>query len=129
MHQRAFVGFAGLLALLPLGVYGCDEEGPVLSLKEIAPPDVAIGSAFDPDATGTIHGRVTWAGAIPQVQPFRAPVSSGSDQAGGTVYSWPNPHAPSIDPATRGVADAVVFLRGVLPPNPDPGTTRPCASS
>jgi hypothetical protein len=36
------------------------------------------------------------------------------------IQDWPNPNAPVVDPATRGMRGAVVFLRGV-----DPDRARP----
>ena len=102
------------LAVLP----GCDGNA--------APPEAAadcsaeIGSKFDAATTGTIRGQVIWQGAIPEVPGYRAPVSPGAEHAGQPRRLWTNPNAPRIDPAGKGVAGAVVFLRGV-----DPRRARP----
>jgi hypothetical protein len=69
---------------------------------------------FDPTTAGTITGRVAWAGPLPKVPPFeiRALIQPG-DKQGQPRLIRENPNAPAVDPATRGVAGAVVFLRGV----------------
>ncbi|MGH7169445.1 MAG: carboxypeptidase-like regulatory domain-containing protein [Gemmataceae bacterium] len=99
---------------------GCDDS--------LAPPEcgrdacapVEIGRDFDPATAGTIQGRVTWRGAIPKIPSYRAPVSPGNEHAGEARRMWPNPNVPRIDAATKGVAGAVVFLRGI-----DPQRSRP----
>lgn len=107
------------LALLGMTVLsGCDD-----STAPPGPPAesaIEIGSDFDAATAGTIHGRVTWQGTIPQVPEYRAPVSPGSEHAGQPRRFWPNPNVPRIDPKTKAVAGAVVFLRGV-----DPRRARP----
>lgn len=79
-----------------------------------------IGHDFDATTAGEIRGRVTWQGALPKVPSYRAPVSPGNEHIGQSFHLWPNPHAPRIDPATKGVAGAVIFLRGI-----DPQRSRP----
>jgi hypothetical protein len=108
------------LALLGVVVLsGCGEstERPETPGEEAA---VQIGHDFDPATAGEIRGQVTWRGAIPEVPSYRAPVSPGNEHAGEPHHFWPNPNAPRIDPITRGVAGAVVFLRGI-----DPQRSRP----
>jgi hypothetical protein len=87
---------------------GCAE--PVPESSQPAPPPV---STFDAASAGGVRGRVTWAGPLPDVPslevmayPFGGPVLRQRQ-------SRPNPNAPVIDPQTRGVGNAVVFLRGV----------------
>jgi hypothetical protein len=75
---------------------------------------------FDRESTGTITGRVVWAGERPNVPPFVAPVSPQWDPNGQDFLSWPNPNAPVIDCGRGGVKNAVVYLRGV-----DPRKARP----
>src|SRR5262249_16209975 len=60
-------------------------------------------------------GRVTWDGAIPSVPPFtiRAHALAGLGLRERSIRD--NPNAPQIDPGSRGVAHAVVYLRGVEP--------------
>jgi hypothetical protein len=74
---------------------------------------VEIGQDFDATTAGTLRGRVTWEGAIPVVPSYRAPVNPGSEHIGEARREWPNPNTPRIDPQTKAVAGAVVFLRGV----------------
>ncbi len=102
----------GLALVLAATATGCGEAPPMPSA---AGPSADAGSEFDPATAGTIRGRVTWEGDMPDVPPFRAPVSPLSEQAGGKPQPWPNPNAPVTDPANRGVAGAVVFLQGVEP--------------
>jgi hypothetical protein len=99
----------GLALVVVLATAGCGDAPPP------TPPDEPLAGAadlFDPATAGTILGRVTWDGPLPDVPLFRAPVSPQFDPV-GKPKPWPNPHAPVIDPSTRGVAGAVVFLRGV----------------
>lgn len=108
----------GLLVVVAAALAGCD---PDVVPADPGPEDHAeVGARFDPAAAGTVSGRVTWAGAVPRVPPFVAPVSPLAEQAGGPRREWPHPHAPVVDPDTRGVSGAVVFLRGV-----DPERSRP----
>jgi hypothetical protein len=79
-----------------------------------------MGRAFDAATSGEVRGRVTWQGAIPQVPSYRSPLSPGNERAGQPRRSWPNPHAPRIDAQSKGVAGAVVYLRGI-----DPRSARP----
>lgn len=97
---------------------GCDglaapPESPADSVAD-------IGSDFDAATAGTIHGQVTWQGAIPEVPAYHAPVSPGLEHARQPRRLWANPNVPHIDPSSKGVAGAVVLLRGV-----DPRRARP----
>lgn len=82
-----------------------------------SPPATDIGSRFDPARCGSIAGTVTWDGPVPTVPPFPVPGFTLTNVPPADV---PNPNAPDVDPATRGVRSAVVFLRGV-----DPAAARP----
>jgi hypothetical protein len=115
LHGRTGGWFAWGLALL---LTGCDEDP--LPAPPPARPLAEEGSQFDPATAGLIRGRVTWDGELPAAPPYHAPVSPLSEQAGGPKRIWFNPNVPAVDPATRGVAHAVVFLRGV-----DPRRSRP----
>ena len=108
------IGIGLLLAAAPAG---CDADAPLT--KPAAPP-AETSTQFDPAQTGDITGRVTWGGDVPVVPPFQAPVSPLCEQVRGQKCGWPNPNAPVIDPQSRGVGGAVVFLRGV-----DPKRARP----
>src|SRR5271156_6336876 len=92
---------AGLaLALIPVA---CDEPLS-LPLKTTESPILEPGNAFDPQIAGTINGKVTWDGPIPVVPAFRAPLSTGTEGEQRDLHTWPNPHAPLVDPVGRGVA-------------------------
>jgi hypothetical protein len=109
----------GCLALLgAVLAFGCDETAPPPEAP-IDPP-VEMGRDFDPATAGTIQGRVLWDGEIPEVPSYHAPVSPGVEHAGDVRRDWPNPNAPHIDPHTKAVVDAIIFLRGV-----DPRCARP----
>ena len=106
----------GLLVLLPL-LAGCGEE-PAAPQPAVEPP--LAGTEFDPATAGTISGQVTWEGELPVVPPFTAWLEPPSENELGHKELRPNPHAPVIEPHSRGVGNAVVFLRGV-----DPRRARP----
>lgn len=96
------------LCLTPLG---CENSPPAPAPAVAAP--VAIGALFDPSTAGSVQGRVLWEGELPVVAPFitRPHPLAGLGLRERLVRD--NPNAPQIDPASRGVAGAVVFLRGV----------------
>lgn len=107
MQGRLAKPFTGLLLLLLLG---CDA---VPETNQTEPGGPTLGSRFDPTATGTIRGQVTWDGDLPVVPPYPIlPLPLGNGLMPGNT-SWPNPNAPVIDRATHSVAGAVVFLRHV----------------
>jgi hypothetical protein len=109
MHGCRLLALVGLLGL------GCAET-PSPGPGGESPAE--MGRLFDPAAAGTVQGQVAWSGDIPDVPPLRIrPVANDPRELGETR---PNPHAPVIDPASRGLAGAVVFLRGV-----DPERSRP----
>src|SRR5262249_29427466 len=85
-----------LLALLGVVAFLLARPGPAASPEGHAPAPQA-GPAFDPADTGTITGRATWEGPPPD-----APTAD-------------NPRRPRIHPDTRGLAEAVVYLRGIDP--------------
>jgi hypothetical protein len=99
--------------LLLAGAGGCDDV--VLPADPPEGPLAGEGSRFDPQETGAFTGRVVWEGPAPAAPTYRAPVSPLSEQAGGPLRTWVNPNLPVIAPGTRGVKNAVVFLRGVDP--------------
>lgn len=90
---------------------GCGTEPPaVVETPPGAAP--AAPSTYDPTACGKITGAVTWTGPLPLV----APVVVGTPRADGKgqdLRHVPLGNAPRIDPAHRGVAGAVVYLREV----------------
>ena len=119
--MRGFTVFGILCCLSLLGVVtlpGC-EESP--ATPEPAEETAAErGCDFNPATAGMIRGQVTWQGAIPQIASYRAPLSPGNERPKQALHNWPNPHTPRINPETKAIAGAVVFLRGV-----DPRRARP----
>lgn len=89
-------------AWLLLALLGCD-------------PRPREAARFDPATAATIRGRVTWAGELPTVPPLEVWPIPLEENGPRSKRREPNPNAPAIDPATRGVANAVIFLRGVQP--------------
>jgi len=67
--------------------------------------------------TATITGTVTWAGEPPTVPPINGLIRNRDGSKWGDV---PNHFAPKIDPKSRGIAGAVVWLTGVDPAKAKP---------
>jgi hypothetical protein len=113
MHGRVFQTMQAIV-LTGFCLAGCSDAP--------APPSEApfvnaqLAAHFDKDATGTIVGQVLWDGAAPEIPPLLMrtdpPVAPGK--------SCPNPNGPIIEPRSKGVGNAVVFLRHV-----DPQKARP----
>jgi hypothetical protein len=99
---------------MPLAVALCGCTGATPE-REDAPPPTPLAAAFDPKATGVIAGRVTWDGPIPQPPPFKAYANYLYPLAKQFIGEKPNPHAPQVDPQSRGVRHAVVYLKHVEP--------------
>jgi hypothetical protein len=108
MHGRTAWAGVGLFLL----ALGCEVETAPRSADDV-PSDLA--AAFDSATAGTIEGQVRWHGELPQVPPFKVHVNPLGGPVLHTRHRRPNPNAPCIDPQTRGVADAVIFLKGVDP--------------
>ena len=106
-----------LLALLAIAGCGRLQSG---TPDDSSTPAEILASRFDASTCGTIRGRVTWHGDLPRVIGY----DIGPNLIGGEVFrrrqSRANPNAPIIDAHGRGVADAVVFLRGVDAPRSKP---------
>jgi len=98
-----------LCVLLLLILTGCNEGRP--AHIEPVPDFPLIGESFDPRASGTIRGEVVWKGPLPSVAPFEYRPKVQSPAADRQPY--PNPNAPLVDGPSRGVGNAVVFLRSV----------------
>jgi hypothetical protein len=98
--------------VLALAAFGCGESDPQTTGHATDPPRPAA-SAFNPETAGTVTGRVTWNGPLPVVPPFEIRAFIPSGERGRSRLIRDNPNAPSIDPSSRGVGRAVVFLRGV----------------
>jgi hypothetical protein len=78
------------------------------------PPDepaVETGADFEPSRTGVVEGRALWDGELPQ----SPPISAWLQSEGGIKVTVRNPLVPMVNPESRAIADAVIFLRGVDP--------------
>lgn len=104
--------------LVPLMFVSCEvgslpDSSHPLGYHKIIP----LGETFNPDETGTIHGRINWEGAVPQIPPFRVKANPNFEPPwprGEFEKAFLNPNAPRVD-AIGGVAGAVVYLRQVEP--------------
>jgi hypothetical protein len=117
-YRRQSLGCCGGLVTL-LAIAGCGK------LHSGTPHDTSTTSEnlairFDASTCGTIRGRVTWHGDVPRAAGY----DIAPNLIGGEIFrkrqSRPNPNAPMIDSHSKGVADAVVFLRGVDAPQSKP---------
>jgi hypothetical protein len=102
-----------LILLVLVAPAGCDGEPPAAGPSGPAPPAPPAATTFDPANCGRVTGRVAWAGPIPP----ELPSLYGVAKKDGTfdLRMMPNPNRPVVDPDSRAVAGAVVFLRGVNP--------------
>jgi hypothetical protein len=92
-----------------VGFIGCQDAEP----QPTGPPQAEPPSRFDSRTARPIRGTVTWTDALPSMPPFRARINLSLDGLTHLPITRPNPNAPQIDAATRGVGNAVVFLRGI----------------
>ena len=109
MHGRSKQSTTFRIAIFFLSlVPGCSD-----ALPQAPPVAQPIATAFNPAQAGGIQGRVTWEGEVPVVAPFdyRRNLPSGNAPEPRLVRE--NPNAPTVDAKTRGVAGAVLYLRGV----------------
>lgn len=98
--------FRRILVLAVVVLAGCQPEPSDPSMISPPAPSAEPASAFDVTRCGSVTGRIVWTGDVPSVPSLDA-------ASPGAVV--PNPHAPRIDPGSRGLAGAVVFLRPVKP--------------
>jgi hypothetical protein len=92
---------------------GCTE--PPCPTNDAAARDSCLAQAFDPAATGTIRGRVCWEGAVPITESTEVRVLAYHNALHKNPVRHQTPHIPRVNAANDGVADAVVFLRGIDP--------------
>jgi hypothetical protein len=102
------LNFLVLLILL----CGCNDARPQVAQTS---PSPEVVPSFSADETGTIEGRVTWEGPIPDVPSFKIHGNHNDGKEHLTNLVRENSNAPAIDPASKGVNQAVVFLRGIDP--------------
>lgn len=106
------------LLLAFLAAFGCARTPPPPEPAGDESP--ALGRRFDPATCGGLVGVVRWDGPPPHAPATTATRTPGNYQDRSPLRPWPNPHAPVIDPASGGVRDAVVLLRGVDPERSKP---------
>ena len=82
---------------------------PTLPPKPTAPPTADSASV----PTGSIAGRVVWAGDTPDPQPISGLISTGDGPP--RWGQMPNHLAPKLDPKSKGLANAVVHLKACDP--------------
>jgi hypothetical protein len=113
MRKDANRSWAPLLAipLLALGL-GCSDARPQPPTEPQFPAET-LATDYDPAAAGVIEGRVTWVGDVPSVPPFAYRRNLSADYPAEPRLVFANPNAPTIDPKSRAVKGAVLFLRGV----------------
>lgn len=92
---------------------GCTE--PSAPPQEAESTTTELGQAFDTNLTGTIHGRVTWDGDVPAGEEFIVRTNAFNPYLHRNPGRFRTPHLPQVDAKSRGVANAVVFLRGIEP--------------
>src|SRR5262249_26858331 len=94
------------MAALTLGTLsGCSDTA-----AENTPPKTAspASTLFDAPTAGDISGQVIWEGDLP------APdwLEMRTDPPVARGQRTPNPNQAQVDPASKGIGNAVVFLRG-----------------
>jgi len=88
-----------------LSATGCGPSTPSVAPAPSVSPE--LGRDFDPAQTGTLRGTVVWRGVIPEVPPLLV------NLPGIPTKAEPNPNQPRIDPESRGVAGALVYVQSV----------------
>lgn len=98
---------------------GCGDARPETPAISEAPSESETTS-FNPATAADIRGQVLWSGDIPQIAPIEVLPNPLSVEPFLRKQVRENPNAPEIDPRSKAVRNAVVFLRGV-----DPRQARP----
>ena len=102
-----------ILCFAIAGVIGCGKASSKPQDDSGKPIERSPTSSFVPTEAGTIRGQVVWQGEIPSVAPLLIRANPIGGDAVVKRQFQPNPNAPCVDPQHHGVANAVVFLRGV----------------
>jgi hypothetical protein len=98
------------------GLTGC-EPVTYVPPSDLTRIESKAPTASLPGPVGRITGLVMWTGDVPAVLPFQAVKGMGGTRE---THFVPNPFTPVVHPQTRGLAGAVVFLRGVDPSRAKP---------
>src|ERR1043165_2460295 len=88
-------------------------EPVALSATEQTPTPLA--ESHDAAATGTIQGRVTWTGDVPVSQEHVVRALPFNPHIHKNPARYTTPHVPMVNVQNKGIANAVVYLRGVEP--------------
>lgn len=99
--------------MLLVVVVGCNDANP--APRSADSPAAPPSSNFDPRGAGSISGRVIWHGEIPRVPPFEVRANLPANHPGKPRQQFDHPHSLRIDPTSRGVGGAVIFLKGIDP--------------
>jgi hypothetical protein len=110
INQARLLFLGMVLALIP----GCGGPGP-RPITVAIPPQTRARTHFNPATAGTISGRVAWHGGVPRPAPFRIRFNQPPGSPPQPKLFYDNPNGPAVDPASQGLRDAVVYLRGVDP--------------
>jgi len=102
-----------ILCLAFAGIIGCGKANSQPQDDSGKPTERSLASSFVPTEAGNIYGQVVWQGEIPDVAPFLIRANPIGGDAVAKRQFQPNPNAPRIDSQHHGVANAVIFLRGV----------------
>jgi hypothetical protein len=110
MHGR--IGIISFVVVAFLA--GCSEVRfpTAAEQNELETP---LAQSFDRAQTGTIRGRVLWDGDIPVSQEFLVRAIAFNPNLHQNPARYFTPHIPNVDQGKRGVADAIVYLRGIDP--------------
>jgi hypothetical protein len=112
MHGRAYLLLAFLLA-------GCAGE-PAPASNEQAEPSMPLARGFNPCATGRIRGQVIWDGEVPVPEMRSEHRYLHLPTMRRETLRFTLPHYPQVASESGGLANAVVFLRGI-----DPACSKP----
>jgi hypothetical protein len=98
---------------------GCSDAS-ARTENESSNPEPEAGTAFDPRSAGTIRGQVVWSGDIPVVPPLEVQPNPLAGEILHKKQLRPNPNALVIEPGSKGLANAVIYLRGIDPKRAQP---------
>src|SRR5438552_18076062 len=99
MHGCFINKYLDFLFILFL-VCGCNDARPQGTQTSASSEFARV---FNPDESGTIQGRVSWAGPIPEVPAFKIHGNHNDGKEHLTNLVRKNPNAPVIDPTSQGV--------------------------
>lgn len=108
MHLAARVAWVPVVILAGCQQACGQEQGP-------APHLPVLAENVEKTIGGSIVGRIVWGGDLPATVPLdlRDPFLPGTP---GRVLAVPeNPNGPAVELHNRGIGNAVVFLRGIVP--------------